>query len=227
MAKAIVAPGTVFGKLTVIEEAEPYRLPSSGKPRRVMLCRCSCAKQTVVKCRLGHLRSGAIVSCGCHKDSLAAARQKTHGRSHTSTYLVWRHMMTRCYNKKSLSYIDYGARGITVCSEWHSYMPFEIWALSHGYDPSLEIDRRDNDGNYCPENCRFVTHKVNSRNTRHVSLYAAFGKTRCISEWAEEFGWNAHSLLTRILRGWTMEEALTIPLGMKRSQWKKLAIQKA
>jgi DNA-binding XRE family transcriptional regulator len=86
------------------------------------------------------------------------------------TYRIWKGMMNRCDNKKNKYYHNYGGRGITYCDDWNNYENFYKWALSNGYNDNLQIDRIDNDGNYCPENCRFVTHEGNSRKTRSVKL---------------------------------------------------------
>ena len=100
-------------------------------------------------------------SCGCNQNQI------THGETKTKLHRVWTDMKTRCLNPNVKQYKYYGGRGITICPEWtYSYIVFRDWALSNGYQENLEIDRRDNNGNYSPENCRFVTDKENSRNRR-------------------------------------------------------------
>ena len=89
-----------------------------------------------------------------------------HGFRHTKLYAVWYNMKTRCFNKKVKQYKDYGGRGITICNEWLEFIPFRDWSLFNGYQEGLEIDREDNDGNYEPSNCRWVTNKENLRNKR-------------------------------------------------------------
>lgn len=85
-------------------------------------------------------------------------------------YDVWRAMFKRCYNPKCQSYKDYGKRGIKVCKEWHNnFSSFKIWAIDNGYKEDLEIDRINNDGNYNPNNCRFVTVQQNAMNRRGKS----------------------------------------------------------
>ena len=82
-------------------------------------------------------------------------------------YHRWKGMKRRCYNKNFKQYKDYGGRGISVCEEWlYSFRNFYDWAMSHGFSEELEIDRIDNDGNYEPDNCRWVTHKVNANNRK-------------------------------------------------------------
>ena len=86
--------------------------------------------------------------------------------SKTKLYRCWEYMKARCYNKNRKEYVNYGGRGITVCKDWHLYINFKHWALNNGYSPNLELDRIDVNGNYSPENCRFVTHSENNLNKR-------------------------------------------------------------
>ena len=111
-----------------------------------------------------------------------------HGFSttHPKLFLVWETMRNRCNNPHREKYKDYGSRGICVCEEWNnSAQNFCEWALSNGYKEGLQIDRIDNDGNYCPENCRWVTPKENSRNRRNTKYLTLNGITKCVSEWCE------------------------------------------
>ena len=101
-------------------------------------------------------------SCGCNKIK--------HGEIHTKLYRVWSNMKNRCSNSKHPAYKNYGGRGITICNEWLEFIPFRDWALSNGYQESLEIDRIDNNGNYEPSNCRFITAKENCQNQRTTKL---------------------------------------------------------
>ena len=90
-----------------------------------------------------------------------------HGLSKHTLYLMWQRMKNRCYNRKEPRYKDYGGRGISVCDWWkHDVKTFILWALSHGWQQGLYLDRRDNDGNYNPENCRFIDKGLSQRNTR-------------------------------------------------------------
>ena len=99
-----------------------------------------------------------------------------HGQA-TRLYGVWKNMKTRCYNKNSLSYIWYGARGIGICKEWDDYSTFAKWARSHGYKQGLQIDRKRNNENYSPSNCRFVTPLINSNNKRRSPSFK-FGTSK-------------------------------------------------
>lgn len=150
--------GRRFGRLAAKEVAG-----KSGK-KTLWLCLCDCGRFTVV--RADQLKSGNTRSCGCLSKDTARATFTTHGKSqHTKLYKVWTSMKQRCTNPNSQNYHRYGGRGIAVCQEWAaSFECFYDWAISSGYQDGLEIDRIDNNGGYDPENCHWVTHKVNANN---------------------------------------------------------------
>lgn len=97
-------------------------------------------------------------------------------------------MKQRCENPNREKFKDYGARGIFVCDEWHDSRAFVEWALSHGYEEGMQLDRIDNDGPYSPENCRWVTPKQNCRNTRRNKFLTLCGLTKTVAEWCETLG---------------------------------------
>ena len=151
--------GKKFGRLTVLRKAD-------NKGHGIeWLCQCDCGNQTVV--RSDRLVTGHCTSCGCYSKELK--RNYSHGMYKTPLYKVWCSMKQRCNSPKFKQYKDYGGRGIKICDEWndkHGFTKFSKWALSHGYEHGLEIDRIDNNGNYEPSNCRFVTHRENMQNRR-------------------------------------------------------------
>ncbi len=107
------------------------------------------------------------ISCGCIRKN--NKKNYKHGYSYTKLYAVWAGIKKRCNNQNSYNYKYYGGRGITICPEWaNDYVVFRDWALSHGYKEGLEIDRRENNGNYEPSNCRWVTRTENQRNKRNT-----------------------------------------------------------
>ncbi len=131
------------------------------------------------------------ITCGCVRKNML------HGDSSKRLHNVWTNMMQRCFNSKVPRYRLYGGRGIKVCQGWKKYKVFKLWALENGYNENLQIDRIDNDGNYCPENCHFVTNAQNNRNTSRTKLdwpkvwiMRAFCKDRLLSHKriAEIFG---------------------------------------
>ena len=129
-----------------------------------------------------------------------------HGlyRDNAALFNVWQTMKSRCENPNRTKYKDYGGRGIKVCDEWHEASKFVLWALSHGYRKGLQLDRVDNDGDYCPENCRFVTPKENSRNRRNTKRLTVNGETKTIVEWCEQLGANQYTVYY-----WIREKGIT------------------
>jgi len=147
--------GQRYGRLIVIGEAE--KLPGNKNTR--WLCRCDCGNTT--KVFTSHLASGAIISCGCY----GAERRTKHGLRRHRLYNIWDNMKRRCSNPQTTPYDWYGGRGIMVCQEWQeNFQAFYDWAMANGYEEGLEIDRINNDGNYEPGNCRWVTHQTNCQN---------------------------------------------------------------
>lgn len=131
-----------------------------------------------------------------------------HGLYKSRLYNIWKHMKSRCNNPKDAKYHNYGGRGILVCKEWDDFIPFYEWAISNGYRDDLEIDRTNNDGNYCPSNCRWVTRKVQCNNFSRNHLITYNGETHTMQEWSELLGVNKSTMSTRAWRGWSDEEIL-------------------
>lgn len=148
--------GDTYGRLIVVGE-EPRR-----NNRRYMNCTCSCGNTKITS--LDCLRKGDTKSCGC----LHLERSTTHGDSGTKLYRVWVNFHSRCNDPNQDSYKNYGGRGITVCTDWDTYPAFKEWAIAHGYAEGLTIDRKDNDGNYHPDNCRWVDLSIQNRNRRKL-----------------------------------------------------------
>jgi len=123
-------------------------------------------------------------------------RNRTHGayQRNARLYSIWKTMLHRCENPKREKYKDYGNRGIAVCREWHEPNAFIDWAESNGYKEGLQLDRINNDGNYEPTNCRWVTPKENSRNRRNTKYLTANKITKCVAEWSEETGISAFTI---------------------------------
>ena len=144
--------------------------------------------------------------------------QEHHGMSNHPLYGVRKSMIGRTTNPKDHRYNLYGARGIKVCEEWkNSKSSFFNWALSNGYKKGLSLDRIDNNGDYCPENCRFVPQREQTRNTRRNNNLTLNGKTMCISDWAKHLGFSHPVAITkRLQRGWSLEKALTLKCGEKQ-----------
>ncbi|MFB7461264.1 hypothetical protein [Streptomyces sp. NPDC056188] len=143
----------------------------------------------------------------------------THGMYSHPLRNVWRSMITRCMDPSRPEYPDYGGRGITVCAAWRSYgagYAQFVADMGPGYEPGLEIDRRDNDGPYSPENCRWVTRTQNSRNKRSNRVIEHAGQRRCLAEWVELLGLSRSTLRNRLNRGWPAARALTEGVAPER-----------
>lgn len=133
-----------------------------------------------------------------------------HGHSYEKIHRVWYGIIERCYSELHKSYHEYGGRGITVCDEWkNDFQAFYDWAMSNGYKEGLQIDRIDNNGNYDPKNCRFVTASENCRNRRTARIIEFNGEKKSLVEWSEITGLNPDTITERIKNGWSVEEALT------------------
>lgn len=137
---------------------------------------------------------------------------RSHGDTKTRLYNTWLNMRARCNRKSSKRYEDYGGRGIKVCDEWQrSYESFKEWALSNGYSEDLTIDRINVDGNYEPDNCRWITNKDQQNNKRNNAIYSFNGETLTLAQWSEKLGICYKTLQKRIEK-WGIEKAFTTPL---------------
>ena len=126
---------------------------------------------------------------------------------------IYYNMRDRCNNPKNKKFHRYGARGIKVCEEWLNDISLFIkWAKANGYHGHLQIDRINNDGGYYPKNCRWVTQKVNSRNTSRNRKIELNGKEKIMIEWSDDLGINYNKISDRLKRGWPASEALN-PVG--------------
>lgn len=178
--KAIDLTGKKFGRLTVIRR-------DGHKGHRVAwLCRCSCGNFKRIASL--DLRCGDTKSCGCFRREASTI----HGKCQHPLYQAWVGMRQRCgiirgATKKIKAY--YQGRGIGVCCEWDNFMSFYQWATRNGWNKGLEIDRIDNNGDYTPKNCRFVTHRRNNQNTTQSKRWYIKGaRYRSLSEAAQKLG---------------------------------------
>ena len=118
------------------------------------------------KARTGNIKNKRTKSCGCYRKRITGELSKTHGLIETRLYRIWANIKARVLNPKHKRYSDYGGRGITICDEWLDIHNFYNWVMSSGYSDELSLDRIDNDEGYFPENCRWVSKNIQSRNQR-------------------------------------------------------------
>lgn len=184
-------------------------------------CHCDCGANIItIGCSI---RKGKTLSCGCIRKEKSAKRAKEYfhldsssfvdNPNHGRLYMIWYDMNRRCSNPNRQNYIDYGGRGISVCSDWaDDYDMFARWAMANGYNPKLTLDRIDCNGDYTPTNCRWASQRVQANNKRNNRmLTVSTGETHTISEWSSISGINRHTIAQRIRNGWSVDEAVTKP----------------
>lgn len=179
-------------------------------------CQCDCGKIGTV--RSSSLRGGRSSSCGCFANELVSKRSRTHGMSSSRIFYIWGGMLNRCNNPNDYHYKWYGGRGISVCPEWmQSFESFYEWSITNGYSEGMSIDRIDNNGNYEPSNCRWITHHEQMYNTRRNVMLTHEGKTMCAKEWSKITGIKDGTICYRKKKlGWSDEKTLTTPVATGR-----------
>lgn len=211
--------GQKFHRMTILREVEPKIKISNGiaKPCRMFECRCDCGNIKVAM--LIHLRRGDTKSCGCFKNENIVIDRITHGLRLSPIYHTWHHMIDRCINPKCSNYTNYGGRGIRVCKLWqNSLTAFHKWAMKNGYQKGLELDRKNNNGNYTPSNCRFVTRKVNANNTRRNIIVELDNEKMTLSEACDKLNINRDLIYGRLRCGINFKDAISMKKNAKRKK---------
>ena len=203
--KLINIIGHKFGKLVVVEKI-------NDKNQRVKYkCKCNCGNIVLVDSY--NLRHGIANPCDCSQkkqNGVYNAAYK-HGGSKTRLYSIWQGMLNRCRNPNVNRYDHYGGRGISVCNDWNDFVAFQNWALSNGYSAELSIDRIDVNGDYCPENCRWVDTQTQSNNKTTSRIIEFNGECHNVAEWSIITGINRGTIQSRLQRGWSVARALSNP----------------
>ncbi len=175
-----------------------------------LLVRCKCGTERIVN--RSQLRGGKSTKC---RPCASGQANINHGLSCDPIYKVWQSMIKRTSNPRYEHYHRYGGRGITVCDEWkNDVKTFIDWCASNGYKKGLQLDRIDNNGNYEPSNCRFITRQGQQNNTSRNIHLIAFGETKTLAEWSRDTRCTVSygTLKQRIqTNNWMNEKAITEP----------------
>lgn len=198
-----------------------YTINPNCNKAKTILCKCDCGNYVYI--RTTDFTTSKTRSCGCWHDENASDLNRfcyKHGDTHTRLYNILWGMIRRCYNKNDQAYPDYGGRGIKICDEWYTpedhtigWLRFKEWALANGYNDNLSIDRQNNDKGYSPDNCRWVTYKVQVENTRKNLWFYPFGKRISSCEYGHKIGHLSRTdrIAFRVRHGWSDYDAATIP----------------
>lgn len=214
--------GKRYNKLVVVEDA--------GKDehnRPMVKCICDCGNETTTL--LKYLKNGDTKSCGCLKHHVFDDHNFKHGLTprdfndyEKRIYIIWRNMRRRCNNESDQAYNHYGGRGIVVCEDWNNdYALFREWAVSNGYSPELTIDRIDVNGNYCPENCRWVTMKEQTYNKRNTVYIEYQGERHTFLDWSKITGIRLSILKSRYRQGEPFETMFDLNVGSEHRKVRK------
>lgn len=202
--------GKRYGLLTIVEFSHVNK---DGKSMYV--CDCDCGNRCVKNGKT--LKSGAVKSCGCYKTTVTKLRSTKHGycvdRKKPAEYFIWRAMKDRCSNPKNKAYHNYGGRGIKVCDRWLNSFPNFIADMGMKPFYGASIERIDNNGNYCPENCKWIHLSKQGLNQRRNKRYLFDGKMLTISEISSICGVKSSALYQRIHRGWSDARMLAQPIS--------------
>lgn len=193
--------GLKFGRLVVLND-NPIRI----NRQTYWNCKCICGNEGYIFA--GNLTKGKVQSCGCllteHRKNLYIYALRTNKKYPTNSkrlYSIYRDMKARCFNKNNIAYKYYGGKGITICEYWLSdFRNFYNWAINNGYKDNLTIDRINNNGNYEPSNCRWITRKQQMNNMSRNHIVDINGVKKTISEWADYYKieyWRMQNLLKK------------------------------
>lgn len=209
--------GKTFNDLTVLEIKR-----GEDKYPTIAVCKCICGKE--VEVYPTYLKNDHVKSCGCRKHlSGENSRAFKHGQTDSTIYRMYNGMKNRCSNPKSRSYKHYGKKGVKVCEEWNtSFETFYKWALENGYIKGLQLDRIDNEGDYSPENCRWVSALENNNNRRNNHYVTPWGLPKislanAVRQFAIDETVRYGTVTIRLEDHWPIEEALRTPKGKPRN----------
>lgn len=199
--------GKKFNRWTILEVL--------GVENNRRYCKCQCECGTIKKVLLTEVKRGGSKSCGC----LAKERhhKEANGLSKSRIYNIYCYMKSRCYNKNNARYKNYGGRGIKICDEWlNNFMNFYNWSMGNGYNDTLSIERIDVNGDYEPNNCKWITLQEQSYNKQNSRIYIVNGEKKCLQQLAIEYNITYSTLRQRVVKkGMPIMEALTKPIDTR------------
>lgn len=195
--------GMRMGRLVAIKQAD-----HKAKGGQILWeCKCDCGNEVLVT--TSNFTRGNSTSCGCKRTEHKYGDKST---KRMRIYKIYYAILQRCFNPNSKAYKWYGGRGITICAEWKdSFESFMSWALLNGYSDSLTIDRIDHEGNYEPNNCRWITQAEQLNNTRSNIVITCDGKTMDLMQWSRHLGVSYDMLRSRHRLGWDPERVIKEP----------------
>jgi hypothetical protein len=209
----------VLGTCKFIKEVSPivFEVTKTNKSKTIKRCatfQCDCGKE--FDCMILAVKNGNTKSCGCLRDNKIQQqgfKNKDHGQRNHRLYKSWQGMLRRCNNPNDFGYYNYGGRGIEVCNRWKDINNFLLDMYST-YQEGLELDRINVNGNYEPENCKWVTRKQNMNNMRRNRIVEYNGIKKTVSEWSDELNIPYKRLLAR-LNNWDVEKSFTYQISYK------------
>lgn len=185
--KVIDISGQKFGRLTVVSFAGYKIQGKSNHKTSAWKCKCVCGNEIVVTKSL--LKSGNTKSCGCLKSENNRKTWTKHGLCNTRLYKIFSMMKDRCYNKNSKAYMYYGGKGVSICDEWlNDFQVFYNWAIQNGYNDNLTIERMDVNGNYEPNNCKWITQSEQTRNRTNTHFILFNDEKYTLTELSNKLG---------------------------------------
>lgn len=205
MGKCVDLIGERQGRLTCVEYLG-LRKRKDGHNDKIWKCVCDCGKEVVLTSQ--RFLDGKTKSCGCYRrERISELKRKG---LNPRLYRVFGKMKERCYDDRCEFYRNYGGRGIKICKEWvDDYYTFQKWAYENRYRQGLTIERIDNNGDYEPSNCAWVTMKVQSNNKRNNRRITHNGVTKTLAEWCDEYNVGYSRTRYRLEHGYSFEQAFT------------------
>ena len=206
--------GNVYGQFVLIDT---YRKNNDT----VWVVKCTKCGEVQTKSR--HSVEKQITEC--IKCGNPVIQRNVQGHYKDRIYHIFNLMIQRTTNPLKDGYKYYGGRGISVCEEWKAdFMKFYNWSMENGYDETKSIDRIDTNGDYCPENCRWVSMQIQQNNRRNNKRYTINGETKTVADWARVYNISRYIVYNRLRAGWGIETALTkeIDCSKHTKKWERL-----